>query len=70
ALGNETDIRKMGGLWNRIPITARTFLIAGLAIAGLPLLAGFFSKDEILWRTFRILSAPDSCRSSYGVSAA
>ncbi|MFQ5817050.1 MAG: NADH-quinone oxidoreductase subunit L [Terriglobia bacterium] len=58
ALSNETDIRKMGGLWNRIPITARTFLIAGLAIAGLPPLAGFFSKDEVLWKTFSNPSRP------------
>lgn len=42
----------MGGLWQRIPITARTFLIAALAIAGIPPLAGFFSKDEILGKTF------------------
>ena len=49
ALGGEQDIRKMGGLARRIPITFVTFAIATGAIAGLPPLSGFFSKDEILW---------------------
>ncbi len=52
ALAGELDIRKMGGLKGKIPVTYWTFLIAALAIAGFPGLAGFFSKDEILWRTF------------------
>jgi NADH-quinone oxidoreductase subunit L len=45
---HEQDIRKMGGLKKYIPITHITFLIGTCAIAGLPLLSGFFSKDEIL----------------------
>ena len=49
ALGGEQDIRKMGGLARRIPVTFATFAIATAAIAGIPPLAGFFSKDEILW---------------------
>jgi NADH-quinone oxidoreductase subunit L len=49
ALGGEQDIRKMGGLARRIPVTFGTFAIATAAIAGLPPLAGFWSKDEILW---------------------
>ena len=49
ALGGEQDIRRMGGLARRIPITFATFAVATAAIAGLPPLAGFFSKDEILW---------------------
>jgi NADH-quinone oxidoreductase subunit L len=49
ALSGEQDIRRMGGLARRIPITFATFAIATAAIAGLPPLAGFFSKDEILW---------------------
>jgi NADH-quinone oxidoreductase subunit L len=52
ALGGEQDIRKMGGLAKRIPVTFITFAIATAAIAGLPPLAGFFSKDEILWYSF------------------
>lgn len=48
AMHHEQDIRKMGGLKKFIPITHITFLIGTCAIAGLPLLSGFFSKDEIL----------------------
>ena len=52
ALGGEQDITKMGGLARKIPITFATFAIATAAIAGIPPLAGFFSKDEILWFAF------------------
>ena len=52
ALSGEQDIRKMGGLARMIPITFVTFAIATAAIAGIPPLAGFFSKDEILWFAF------------------
>jgi len=52
ALHEEQDIRKMGGLREHLPVTYRTFLIGAIAIAGIPPLAGFFSKDEILWRAF------------------
>jgi NADH-quinone oxidoreductase subunit L len=48
AMSDEQDIRKMGGLKKYIPITHFTFLIGTLAIAGFPLLSGFYSKDEIL----------------------
>jgi NADH-quinone oxidoreductase subunit L len=52
AMGGEQDIRKMGGLRKHIPITFRTFQIATFAIAGFPIAAGFFSKDEILASAF------------------
>jgi NADH-quinone oxidoreductase subunit L len=52
ALHGEQDIRRMGGLKKDLPITYWTFLIGALAISGVPLLSGFFSKDEILYRTF------------------
>src|SRR5712691_934503 len=48
ALSGEQDIRKMGGLRAKIPVTFWTFLVGTLAIAGIPFLAGFYSKDEIL----------------------
>ncbi len=52
AMAGELDIQKMGGLKKHMPVTYWTFLIASLSIAGFPGLAGFFSKDEILWRTY------------------
>ena len=52
ALSGEQDMRKMGALWTKIPTTAKTFLVASIAIAGIPPLAGFFSKDSILGHTF------------------
>ncbi len=48
AMSDEQDIRKMGGLRKALPITFWTFLIATIAISGIPPFAGFFSKDEIL----------------------
>ena len=54
AMSGEQDVRNMGGLKSKIPITFWTFLIATIAIAGFPPFAGFFSKDEILasaWST-------------------
>jgi NADH-quinone oxidoreductase subunit L len=52
ALHHEQDLRHMGGLRRPMRITFRTMLIAALAMAGIPPLAGFFSKDEILWRAW------------------
>src|SRR6187399_1261927 len=52
AMHHEQDMRKMGALRKKIPITFATMAIGTLAIAGTPGLSGFFSKDEILWRSF------------------
>ena len=52
ALAGEQDLRHMGGLKHQLPVTYWTFLVGAIAIAGVPGLSGFFSKDEILFRTF------------------
>jgi NADH-quinone oxidoreductase subunit L len=52
AMAGEQDMRKMGGLKKYMPITYWTFVIGAAAIAGVPGLAGFFSKDEILFQTY------------------
>ncbi len=52
AMHHEQDIRKMGGLRSKLPITHLTFLIGCIAIAGVPPFSGFFSKDEILAAAF------------------
>src|SRR5690554_2981506 len=52
ALSNEQDMRQMGGLKGKLPITYATMLIGTIAIAGIPPLSGFFSKDEILAHAF------------------
>lgn len=51
ALGGEQDVRRMGGLWRHLPKTRWHALIGALALGGLPLLAGFWSKDAILTAT-------------------
>jgi len=53
AMHHEQDMRNMGGLRRYMPLTFWTFLIATIAIAGIPPFAGFFSKDEILWKAFQ-----------------
>jgi NADH-quinone oxidoreductase subunit L len=52
ALAGEQDLRRMGGLRRELPVTYWTFLVGTLAISGVPLLAGFFSKDELLYKAF------------------
>jgi NADH-quinone oxidoreductase subunit L len=52
AMAGEQDMQKMGGLKKYMPVTYVTMMIGTLAIAGIPPLSGFFSKDEILYRTF------------------
>ncbi len=57
-LGGEQDIRRMGGVRSLMPWTFRVMLVATLAIAGIPPLAGFFSKDEILWKAYGFVPGP------------
>ncbi len=64
AMSGEQDMRRMGGLKDKIPVTFRVMFIGSLAIAGIPGLAGFFSKDEILWQTW---SSPLGSKMLYGV---
>jgi NADH-quinone oxidoreductase subunit L len=54
AMSGEQDMRNMGGLKHKLPWTHRTMLVGCIAIAGVPPLAGFFSKDEILWSAYKI----------------
>jgi NADH-quinone oxidoreductase subunit L len=57
---HEQDMRRMGGLKKYMPATFATMFIGWLAISGVPLLSGFFSKDEILYRSFTAEGLPDS----------
>ena len=52
AMGGEQDMRHMGGLKDKIPVTHWTMWVGSVAIAGIPGFAGFFSKDEILWQAY------------------
>ncbi|MGA8503078.1 MAG: NADH-quinone oxidoreductase subunit L [Candidatus Sulfotelmatobacter sp.] len=54
AVGGEQDMRKMGGLRSYIPWTFLTMGVATLAISGIPPFAGFWSKDEILWKAYQV----------------
>ncbi len=54
AVHEEQDMNRMGGLWRRIPWTHGTMLVGSIAISGIPPLAGFFSKDEILGESFKL----------------
>lgn len=49
---DEQDIKKMGGLKKYMPTTYKTFLVGTIAISGIPFFSGFFSKDEILWKSY------------------
>ncbi len=53
AVHDEQDMNRMGGLWRKIPITHATMLIATIAISGIPIFSGFFSKDEILGEAYK-----------------
>ncbi|MEK6300994.1 MAG: NADH-quinone oxidoreductase subunit L [Acidobacteriota bacterium] len=58
-LHHEQDMRRMGGLKKFMPVTFATMFVGWLAISGVPLLSGFFSKDEILYRSFIAEGLPD-----------
>jgi len=64
AMSGEQDMRRMGALKDKIPVTHWTMLVASIAIAGIPGLAGFFSKDEILWQAY---SSPQGSNALYGI---
>ncbi|HEX5083808.1 MAG TPA: NADH-quinone oxidoreductase subunit L [Blastocatellia bacterium] len=59
-MSNEQDMRRMGGLRKYMPITFSTMFVGWLAISGVPLLSGFFSKDEILWRAWSTEALPQN----------
>src|SRR5271157_1818590 len=67
ALGGEQDMRRMGALKDKIPITHWTMWVGSLAISGIPFLAGFFSKDEILWQAY---SSPQGSKALWAVGLA
>jgi NADH-quinone oxidoreductase subunit L len=58
AMSGEQDMFKMGALRKVLKTTSATFIIASITIAGVPPLAGFFSKDEILWSAFNVHVGP------------
>ncbi len=57
-MSGEQDMRKMGGLWKKMPITCATFILATLAITGFPFFSGFISKDAVLWHAFASSHGP------------
>src|SRR5262245_51058555 len=69
-MSDEQDMRRMGGLKKYMRITFGTMLVGWLAISGLPLLSGFFSKDEILWRTWSTGALPHNWGQALWVVAA
>ncbi|HEU0174949.1 MAG TPA: NADH-quinone oxidoreductase subunit L [Blastocatellia bacterium] len=69
-MSNEQDMRRMGGLRKYMPITFSTMAVGWLAISGVPLLSGFFSKDEILWRTWSTGDLPHNWGKALWVVAA
>ncbi len=58
AMSDEQDIRRMGGIWKRIPVTYAVMWIGSLALAGMPFFAGYYSKDFVLEAAFAAHSGP------------
>ncbi len=70
AVSGEQDMRKMGGLWKHIPYTYAFMWIGSLALAGIPMFAGFFSKDGILEAAYQAGSVQGKVAYGLGISAA
>ncbi|HJU57079.1 MAG TPA: NADH-quinone oxidoreductase subunit L [Pyrinomonadaceae bacterium] len=66
---HEQDMRRMGGLKKYMPITFATMLTGWLAISGIPIFAGFFSKDEILWKTWSTELFPGAGKFLWAIGA-
>lgn len=70
AMSGEQDMRKMGGIWRKIPYTYAFMWIGSLALAGVPYFAGFFSKDAILEAAYAAGSTPGYIAYALGIAAA
>ncbi len=70
ALHHEQDLRRMGGLWKKIPITYAMMWIGSLALAGIPIFAGYYSKDIILESAFAANSTVGNFAYALGILAA
>jgi len=70
AMSDEQDIRRMGGIWTRIPVTYIVMWVGSLALAGIPIFAGYYSKDAILEAAFASHSATGMFAFVLGVAAA
>ena len=70
AMSDEQDIRKMGGIWRKIPITYAVMWIGSLALAGVPFFAGYYSKDFVLEAAFAAHSAVGTYAFACGMTAA
>jgi NADH-quinone oxidoreductase subunit L len=70
AMSDEQDIRKMGGIWKKIPITYAVMWIGSLALAGVPLFAGYYSKDMVLEVAYAAHSGPGMYAFAMGLLAA
>jgi NADH-quinone oxidoreductase subunit L len=66
---HEQDMRRMGGLRKYMPITYVTMFVGWLAISGVPIFAGFFSKDEILWKTWSAAGLGSFSKVLWGIGA-
>jgi NADH-quinone oxidoreductase subunit L len=66
---HEQDMRRMGGLKKYMPVTFITMLVGWLAISGIPIFAGFFSKDEILWKSWSTGLFPNAGKILWAVGA-